>query len=270
MDDLEGARRMGREGQQALGLSVQEQGEYNKGRRERDQALNGFGPPGGGGGGGGGGVAVLFLLALVAPAFAAPGLALWALWTHFQTTEGWDWPVLTAICIGAAISMLWLAAQLWSRTPVLVLAIVLSLYLGISYAIFMPMMFSTDVWWTGTIAIAMAAAGFWAGLRAPNGWMSSFIITTAAAIVLGVFLNLFALDIAFPAGAPLYLAMAVKWAGAGLALAAILRIIARWKWGVLGLIALVVAGLFLAPDMLGELANAVVLPPEAKFIEIEG
>lgn len=270
MDDLESARRMGREGQQALGLSVQEQGEYNKGRRERDQRLNAYSQPGdGGGGGGGGGIGALFLLALAAPAFAAPGLALWTLWNHFQSTQGWDWPVLTAICTGAAIAMLWLAMQLWRRTPVLILAITLSLYLGVSYAICMPMLFSTDVWWTAISAIGTAAAGYWAGLNAPNRWMSSFFITTVAALVLGVFLNLFALDIAFPTGAPLYVALAGKWAGAGLALAAILRIIARWKWGVLGLIALVVAGLFLAPAMLGELANAVVLPPEPTYIEIE-
>ena len=268
MDDLEGARRMGREGQQPLGLSVQEQGEYNKGRRERDQRLNIFSQPGGGGGGGGG-IGALFLLGLVAPAFAAPGLALWALWNHFQSTQGWDWPVLTAICIGAAIAMLWLAMQLWRRTPALVLALVLSLYLGISYAICMPMLLGTDVWWTAMFAVGTAAAGYWAGLNAPNRWMSSFMITTVAALVLGVGLNLFALDIAFPTGAPLYVAMAVKWAGAGLALGAILRLIARSKWAMLGGLALVVAGLFLAPGMLGDFTNAVVLPPEPTYIEIE-
>ncbi len=269
MDDLEHARRMGREGQQAMGLSVQEQGAYDKGRRERDQALNGFGSPGGGGGGGGGGIAILFLLAAVAPAFAAPGLALWALWNHFQTTQGWDWPVLTAICLGAGIAMLWLAAQLWRRVPALVLALMLSLYLGISYALCMPMIFSTDVWWTGAIAIAMGAVGFWVGLTAPNGWLSSFVISTAVALALGIILNLFALEIAYPAGAPLYVAMAVKWAGAGLAIGAALRVLARHKFGVLGLIVLVGTGLFLAPGLLGDIANFVLLPPQPTYIEIE-
>ena len=39
--------------------------------------------------------------------------------------------------------------------------------------------------------------------------------------------------------------------------------------GIIRLIVLAVAGLFLAPAMLGELANAVVLPPEPTYIEIE-
>jgi hypothetical protein len=268
MDDhLEAARRMGREGQQAMGLSVQEQGEYDKGRRERDQMLNGgFTNQGGGGGGG---IAILFMLALIAPAFAAPGLALWALWNHFQTTQGWDWPVLTAICVGAGIAMLVVAKQLWDRTPAVVIALVLSLYLGVSYGLCMPMIFSTDVWWTSMIAVATAAAGYWAGLNAPNRWLSSFITTTIAALALGVFLNLFALEIVFPTGAPLVVAMALKWAGAGLALGAVLRLASRFKFGVLGVIALIAAGLFFAPGLLGDIANSVLAPPEPTYIEIE-
>lgn len=267
MDDLEGARRMGREGQQGLGLSVQEQGEYDKGRRERDQALNGYTQPGGGGGGGG--IAFIFLLAFVAPAFAAPGLALWALWNHFQTTQGWDWPVLTGICVGAAIAMLVVAKLLWDRIPAILLALVLSLYLGISYALCMPMLMSTDVWWTGAIAIAMAAVGFWAGLNAPNRWLSSFVITSAVALALGVFLNLFALEIILTAGAGIIVAMAVKWAGAGLALGAFLRLASRWKFGLLGVLALIAAGLFLAPNLLAAITHAVMAPPGPTYIEIE-
>jgi hypothetical protein len=268
MDDLEGARRMGREGQQAMGLSIQEQGAYDKGRRERDQMMGGFAPPGGGGGGGGG-IAILFMIALVAPAFAAPGLALWALWTHFQTTQGWDWPVLTAICVGAAIVMIIVAKQLWERVPALIICLVLSLYLGISYAVCMPMLMGTNMWWTSAIAIGMAAVGYWAGLNAPNRWLSSFLITIAAALALGVLLNLFALEIAFRAGAELFLAMALKWAGAGLALGAMLRLISRWKFGLLGLFALIAAGLILAPGLLGGIANFVLMPPQPIYIEIE-
>lgn len=269
MDDLEGARRMGREGQQAMGLSIQEQNEYDKGRRERDQLMGGgFAPPGGGGGGGGG-IAILFMLALVAPAFAAPGLALWALWTHFQTTQGWDWPVLTAICVGAAIAMLVVAKQLWDRVPALVIGLVLSLYLGVSYAICMPMLMDTDVWWTAVIAIGMAAAGYWAGLNAPNRWLSSFLITAGAALAIGVFLNLFALEIAHTASTGIIVGMALKWAGAGLALGAILHLASRWKFGVLGVIALIAAGLFLAPHLLGGIANFVMAPPGPSYFEVE-
>jgi hypothetical protein len=268
MDDLEGARRMGREGQTPLGLSVQEQGAYDKGRRERDQMLNGgFSQPGGGGGGGGG-IAFLFLLAFIAPAFAAPGLALWALWTHFQTTQGWDWPVLTAICIGAGIAMLVAGKLLWDRVPALIIALVLSLYLGISYAICMPMLIGTDMLMTGIIAVAMAAIGYWIGLNGPNGWMSSFLITVAAALALGVFLNLFSFTLAPLLGAP-FLAMALKWAGAGLALGALVRILVRVKLAVLGVIALIGAGLFLAPGLLGDIANFILLPPPITYIEIE-
>lgn len=270
MDDLEAARRMGREGQHAMGLSVQEQGAYDKGRRERDQALNGFGSPGGGGGGGGGGgIAVLFLLAAIAPAFAAPGLALWLLWTHFETTQGWDWPVLTAICVGAGIGMIVVAKLLWDRTPAIILALVLSLYLGISYGLCMPMVFDTGISWTGVIAIAMAAVGFWVGLNAPNRWLSSLLTTTAVALALGAFLNAFAMDFIVTAGVPYYFAIAAKWAGGGLALGAILRAVSRSKKAVLGLVVLIGAGLFLAPGMLGAAFNFIVLPPELTYIEIE-
>jgi hypothetical protein len=269
MDDLEGAKRMGREGQQPFNLSIQEKNAFDQGKRERDQMLNGGFTNQGGGGGGGAGIGLLFLLALIAPAFAAPGLALWALWTHFQTTQGWEWPVLTAICVGAGIAMLVIAKQLWDRTPAVLLALVLSLYLGVSYGLCMPMIFSTDIWWTSVTAVGTAAVGFWAGLNAPNRWLSSFVLTTAAALALGVFLNLFALEIVFPTGAPLYVAMALKWAGAGLALGAILRLVARFKFGVLILIALIGAGLFLAPSLLGDIANFVLSPPEPTYTVIE-
>lgn len=267
MDDhLESIRRMGREGQTAIGLSVQEQGAYDRGRRERDQLMGGgFAPPGGGGGG----IAILFMLALVAPAFAAPGLALWALWTHFQTTQGWDWPVLTAICVGAAIVMIIVAKQLWERVPALLISIVLSLYLGVSYAICMPMLMDTDVWWTAVIAIGMAMVGYWAGLAAPNRWLSSFFIATGVALALGVSLNLFALEIILTAGAGIIVAMAVKWAGAGLALGAFLRLASRWKFGLLGVLALIAAGLFFAPDLLGAIANFAMAPPGPTYVEIE-
>ncbi len=270
MDDLDGARRMGREGQMPFNFSLQEQAAFDQGKRERDRAMQGWAPPNnGGGGGGGGGLGILFLLALVAPAFAAPGLALWAVWNHFDETQGWDWPVLAAICVGVAIAMFWLAKQVWARTPALILSLALSLYLGISYALCMPMLMGTDVWWTATIAIGTAAVGYWAGLNGPNNWMSSFAITTVAALALGVFLNLFAVQIAFPAGVPPFAAMAVKWAGGGLALGAILRAIARSKKAVLGLIALVAAGLFFAPRFLGDIANIVLLPPAPTYVEIE-
>lgn len=266
MDDLETARRMGREGQIGLGLSVQEQGAYDQGRRERDRMLN---PQVSQGGGGGGGLAILFLLALVAPAFAAPGLALWALWTHFEATQGWDWPVLAAICVGAAIAMIWLARIAWEKTPALVLSMLLSLYLGVSYALCMPMLMGTSVWWTAVIAMVAAAIGYWAGLNAPNRWMSSFLITTVAAAGLGVGLNVLAIDIAFPLGAPFYVAMAVKWTGAGLALGALLRVAVRSKYAVLGAVALVGLGLAFMPGVFGYLANLLLMPPAQTMIEVE-
>lgn len=79
MDDLDGAKRMGREVQQPFNLSIQERHAFDQGKRERDRAMQGWSTPNNGGGGGGAGSGALFLLALVAPAFAAPGLALWAL-----------------------------------------------------------------------------------------------------------------------------------------------------------------------------------------------
>lgn len=271
MDDhLDSIRRMGREGQTAIGLSVQEQGAYDRGRRERDQALNGFRPAGTSGGGeGGGAIAVIFLLAAMAPAFVAPGLALWLLWTHFETTQGWDWPVLLAICGVAGIALIWVGVQLWRRVPALILALVLSLYLGVSYGICMPGLFGTDIWWTGTVSIAVAAAGYWIGLSAPNRWMSSFPITTAVALGVGLLLSLFVLEIAPRMGIWVYDAMALKWAGGGLAIGAALRVIARSKIAILGLIALVGAGLFLAPGMLGDIANFLLLPPGPQYIEVE-
>jgi hypothetical protein len=255
MDDLEGARRMGREGQHAMGLSVQEQGEYDRGRRERDQSMN-FGRPAPGGGGGGEAMGLLVLLGMIAPALAAPGLAMWATWTWLAETQGWDWPVLAAICVAEGIAFIILFGLIWKVTPKIVIAIVLSLYLSISYAICLPMLVSTGFVWTAVLAMAVGAAGYWAGLNAPNGFLSSFVITSAAAIGLGVFLSLFGVDLMFNAGQG-WLAFPLKWAGAGLALGAILRIVFKNKFAVLGLAVATGAALFLAPGLLGELANAV-------------
>lgn len=255
MDDLEGARRMGREGQHAIGLSVQEQGEYDRGRRERDQAMN-FGRPNSGGGGGGEAIGMLFLLAMLAPAFAAPGLAMWATWTWFAETEGWDWWVLTAICVAEGIAFIFLFGLIWKVTPKVIVAVVLSLYLGVSYAICLPMLISTGFMMTAVLVMAVGAVGFWAGLNAPNGLLSSFIVTSAAAIGIGVFLNMYAADLMFGMGQG-GLAFPLKWAGAGLALGAILRIVFKNKFAVMGLAAAIAAALFLAPGLLGELANAV-------------
>lgn len=63
--------------------------------------------------------------------------------------------------------------------------------------------------------------------------------------------------------------MAFKWAGAGQALGAILRLVSRFKMGVPGVIVMLGAGLFLAPGLLGDIANFVLLPPEPTYIEIE-
>lgn len=255
MDEYEHVRRMGREGQQAMGLSVQEQNAYDQGRRERDQAMN-FGRPNTGGGGGGEAIGVLFLLAMVAPAFAAPGLAMWATWTWFADTQGWDWPVLAAICVAEAVAFFFLFRVLWKITPAVVISVVLSLYLAVSYAICMPMLISTGFIWTAVIAIAMGVIGFLIGLNAPNRFMSSFVVTSAVAIGLGVSLNLFAVDLMIALG-QLWVTFPLKWAGAGLALGAILRLVFKSKWLVLGSAGAVAAGLFLAPGLIGQTLNLI-------------
>jgi hypothetical protein len=258
MDDLEGARRMGREGQQPFNLSLQERAAFDQGKRDRENAMNFGRPAPGGGGGGGGGEAIgaLMLLAMIAPAFAAPGLAMWATWMWFAETQGWDWPVLAAICVAEGIAFLFLFGLLWRVTPKIIVSVVLSLYLGVSYPVCLPMLIETGFMLTAVLAMAIGAVGFWAGLNAPNRLLSSFIVTSAAAIGLGVFLNQFAVDLMFGIGQA-WLSFPLKWAGAGLALGAILRIVFKNKFAVLGLAAAIAAALFLAPGLLGEFANAV-------------
>lgn len=249
MDDLEGARRMGREGQTAIGLSVQEQGAYDRGRRERDQ-LYGFNNPNAssGSGVGAGGIGVLFLLAMVAPAFAAPGVAVWLTWTWLESTQGWDWPVLAAICIAEAVAILFVLKLFYDRTPAVIVAVVTSLYLSVAYAICIPFMMGTGFATTAVVAMGTGAAGFLAGLTGPNKWLSSTLIASGVAIVLGVFVNV-APDTVLPYGLyPLF--APIKWAGAGLALGGALRLAFLSKWGVLGVGAAIAAMVFLAPDML--------------------
>lgn len=249
MDELERARRMGREGQTAIGLSVQEQGAYDQGRRDRDQAMN-FGRPNTGGGGGEA-IGYLFLLGMIAPAFSAPGLAMWATWTWFAETQGWDWPVLLAICIAEGVAFIALFGFLWKVTPAVVISVVLSIYLAVSYAICMPMLIGTGLMWSAVIAIAMGVVGFLVGLNAPNKFLSSLVITSAVAIGLGVFISLVAVDLMFAAGQG-WLTFPLKWAGSGLAAGAILRLVFKSKWAILGTAGLIAAALFLAPSLLGQ------------------
>ena len=54
-----------------------------------------------------------------------------------------------------------------------------------------------------------------------------------------------------------WLGAPIKWAGAGLALGAILRLVFKRTIFVLAAAGLVAAGLFLAPGVLGEFANQV-------------
>jgi hypothetical protein len=255
MDDLEGARRMGREGQQAFNLSIQEKNAFDQGRRDRDNAMN-WGRQASNDGGGGAGIAALMGLALVAPAFLAPGLALWMTWTYFAETQGWDWPVLAAICVAEGIAFIALIGFLYKVTPAIIAAAVTSLYLGVAYALCMPPLLSTGFVLTAIIAMGTGAAGYLALLNAPNRWMSSLLITSVVAIGLGVCLNLFAVDLMFAAGLS-WLAFPMKWAGAGLALGAILRLVFKRTIFVLGVAAVIAACLFLAPGLLGDFANAV-------------
>jgi hypothetical protein len=250
MDDhLDSIRRMGREGQTAIGLSVQEQGAYDRGRRERDQ-LYGFNNPNAnsGNGVGAGGIGVLFLLAMIAPAFAAPGVAVWLTWTWLASTQGWEWPALTAICIAEAVAILFVLKVFYDRTPAIIVAVVTSLYLSVAYAICIPFMMGTSFAMTAVVAMGTGAAGFLAGLTAPNKWMSSTLIASGVAIGLGAFVNL-APDTVLPY--ELYPLFApIKWAGAGLALGGLLRLVFLSEWAVLGAGAAIAAMAFFAPDML--------------------
>lgn len=249
MDDIEGARRMGREGQTAIGLSVQEQGAYDKGRRERDQlyGLNNSNANSGSGVGAGG-IGVLFLLAMIAPAFAAPGVAVWLTWTWLESTQGWEWPVLTAICIAEAVAILFVLKLFYDRTPAVIVAVVTSVYLSVAYAICIPFMMGTGFMTTAVVAMGTGAAGFLGGLTAPNKWLSSTLIASGVAIVLGAFLNV-APDTLLPYEFyPLF--APIKWAGAGLVLGGLLRLVFLSKWAVLGAGAAIAAMAFLVPDML--------------------
>lgn len=259
MDDLEGARRMGREGQMGIGLSVQEQGEYDKGRRERQLRQEAWATPGTSSGDsstGGAFFGVLLALALIAPAFAAPAIAVWATWTWLASTQGWDWPVLTAICVAEAVAILFLLKLFYDKTPALVVAVVASLYLGVAYAFCAPLLASTGFVLSAVIAMVAGAVGFLAGLTAPNKLLSAPPIACAIAIVLGGFLNVAAGTVLpyelYPLFAP------IKWAGAGLALGGILRLMFLSKWFVLGAGALIALMVFLAPAQLSEGFNVVI------------
>ncbi|MBS0483515.1 MAG: hypothetical protein JSR96_15510 [Proteobacteria bacterium] len=250
MDDLDGARRMGREGQTAMGLSVQEQGAYDQGRRERQRAMEGWSQPAGGGGGGGGALAMLFI---IAPALAAPGMLVLATWAYFSETQHWDWPVLTAICIVEVIAMIWLTVKFYAVTPAVVTSVITSLYLGISYGACTLLFAGWGVSTSAFVGVGAGALGYLAGLRAQNTWMSGRAITTAVAISGGLALITFAFALSQAAGLPAWLALALRWSGVGLLAGAALHMIFMSKWTVIGAFALGALLLWQMPEFVGEL-----------------
>lgn len=258
MDDLDGARRMGREGQTALGLSVQEQGAYDQGRRERQRAMEPFGPQSGGNGGGGG----LVMLFLIAPALAAPGMLVLMTWAYFSQTQHWDWPVLTAICAAEVVAMLWLTVKFYALTPAVVTSIVTSLYLGLSYG-FCTLMFSGwGVSISAFIGVGAGALGYLVGLNAQNTWMSSRPITTMTGLAAGVALIVFSFALAQAAEMSMWIGLAIRWAGVGLVAGVLLHTIFMSKWTVIGAFALGAFLLWQMPEFVGELTqNALGLGP---------
>lgn len=255
MDELEAARRLGREGQTAIGLSVQEQGAYDRGRRERQAAMDAWATPTNrsntntsNDSAGGAFFGLIAVAAFAAPAFAAPGLAIWATWMWLAATQGWDWPALTAICVAEAVVFFFLIRLFVVKAPAVVVAVVTAVYLGVAYGLCAPLLTGTSVMLTALIAIAVAAAGFLAGLMAPNKWMSAPLIACGVAIVLGGLLNFWAWRVVpfdyFDMMLPL------KWAGSGLALGGLLRLIFLSKWSVIGAIVTIPLAFFAAPGLI--------------------
>lgn len=262
MDELEAARRMGREGQTAIGLSIQEQGAYNRGQRERQAAINAWSQPTNTGntntsneGTGGAFFGLIAVAAFAAPAFAAPGLAIFATWIWLAETQGWDWPVLTAICVAEAVVFFFLIRLYVVKAPAVVVAVVAAVYLGVAYGLCAPLLTGTSVMLTAFIAIAVAAGGFLAGLMSPNKWMSSTLIACGVAIVLGGFLNIWASRVV-PFGY-FDMVLPLKWAGAGLALGGLLRLVFMSKWSVIGTAVAIPLALWGAPGLIeGVVATA--------------
>ena len=251
MDDLEGARRLGREGQTGLGLSVQEQGAYNEGRRERAKSMEAF-QSAPGGAGGGGAIAVLVMLA---PALAAPGLLVMATWTYITQDLGWAWLLALGICGVEVIGLIWLAALFYRAAPAVVAAIVTSIYLGVSYAICAPLFFSAGIAWTALLGIGAGALGYLAGLAAPNKWMSSRLVTSIAAIAAAAALIVVVEPIMLSAGFPLWAVLAVRCAGVGMMLGVALHTMFWTKWTFFGSVALIALVIWQAPGLFEELVR---------------
>lgn len=251
MDDLEGARRLGREGQTPLGLSVQEKGAYDQGKRDRSRSMEAFNTPANSGSGGSGALGILFMLA---PALAAPGMLVLATWTHFSETQHWEWPVLLAICIVEVIAMIWVTVKFYAVAPAVVTSIVTSLYLGISYGVCTLLFAEWGVLMSAIAGVGAGALGYLVGLNARNRWMSSRLVTTAAGAAAGVALIMFAFALSQAVGLPFWLALAIRWAGLGLLVGVLLRTIFMSKWTVLGAFAIGALALWQIPDLVGELA----------------
>jgi hypothetical protein len=251
MDELESARRMGREGQQALGLSVQEQGAYDQGRRERAKAAEAF-QPAPGGAGGGGAIAVLVMLA---PAMAAPGLLVMATWTYITQDLGWAWFLALGICGVEVIGLIWLAALFYRATPAVVAAIVTSIYLGVSYAICAPLFFSAGIAWTALLGVGAGALGYLAGLAAPNKWMSSRLVTSIAAIAAAIALIVVVEPIALSGGFPLWAVLALRCAGVGMILGVALHTMFWTKWTFFGFAAVIALVIWQAPGLIEQLVQ---------------
>lgn len=251
MDDLEGARRMGREGAQGLGLSVQEQGAYDQGRRERQRAMEGFAPQGGGNGGGGG----IALFIMIAPALAAPGLLVMATWAYITQTLAWPWAAALVIAIAEVVGLLWLVAQFYKLVPAVFAAIITSVYLGVSYAVCGPLFFSTDMYWTIALGVGAGALGYLAGLGAENKWMSSRLITTVAGMAAGIAMIVVLTPMVRATGVPLWMAMAVRWAGVGLIAGVILHTVFWTKWSFFVAFALVAFMIWQMPGFIEDVAS---------------
>lgn len=243
---------MGREGQQGLGLSVQEQGAYDQGRRERNRAMEAFSQPQGGGSGGGGAIALLIALA---PALAAPGLLVMATWTHVTEALGWDWPFALVIAIAEVVGLIWVTGLFYAAMPAVIVAIVVSLYLGGSYAICAPLFFSADVMWTVLLGVGAGALGYLAGLAAPNKWMSSRLITSGAAVGTALAIMLVLQPAVMASGFPLWVAMAVRWAAVGLLAGVLLHTLFWTKWTFFGSVAVIALLIWQAPGFLEELVT---------------
>jgi len=260
MDELEAARRMGREGQYGLGLSVQEQAAYDQGRRERQRAHEAWSTsttqPGGGGG-----LGAIFLIMLALPAVAAPGLLVWLTWTYLSETLGWDWWLVLPVCVVEVVAFIAAVVLFFRKTPAVIVSIVAALYLGTSYGIFSPMLFGDAPLPLIASGLIAGAVGFFAGLAAPNKWMSSRAILTAAAFAIGWLAVPWVADyLLLLAGLPYWATIGLRLAGAGLVAGATLYTIFINRWTVLGTVAIIGLGAFLAPAMLMQAVNLLLGP----------